>query len=69
MKGSKMWPNMPSKRAAWNKDVNEAKVIEKKQIKEKLSALLLFALKAGHTFTKVPPFPSERTEVNHQRQL
>lgn len=52
VKGSRMCPNMPPKRAAWHKDINEAKVIEKKQIKEKLSALLLFALKAGHTFIR-----------------
>lgn len=44
-------PNMP----LWHKNDFELKAIEKKQIKEKSSVLLLICLKGGQTFTKMSP--------------
>ena len=44
-------PNMP----LWHKNDFELKAIEKKQMKEKSSVLLLICLKGGQTFTKMSP--------------
>ena len=53
----------------WHKDDSEWKATEKKQIREKLSALLLFAQNQDVNLHKVsfPPSLAGRTEVNHQR--